>query len=301
MAQIMDVRVWQQGWVRLFLSVCLVMVMPWAWADNLQPIPDLTGPVIDQAQIMSPERREQLNQELRQYTREKGSQVVVLTVNTTAPEDVFSYGIRVVQAWKLGRAQEQDGVLLLIAKDDRNNQILVGRGLEGAITDVDAHRILSEVVRPQFQQDNFDQGIVDAVAKIQGLIAGEALPEASMEESFGSTWDILLALLLPLLIFTTVMKKIFGKQWGSLLSAVLVVGLLSLFELSWLLLLAVSAGVYLFSILVNVNLANSGGGGWHGDSGGWHDSGSSGGGWSSSDSYSGGGGGFSGGGASGDW
>lgn len=296
MAAIIDVKVWQQGLIRFFLSICLLMAMPWAWADNLQPIPELTGPVVDQAQMMSPEAREQLDQQLRQYSREKGSQVVVLTVNTTAPEDVFSYGVRVVQAWKLGRAKEQDGVLLLIAKDDRKNQILVGRGLEGAITDVDAHRILSEVVRPQFQQDHFDQGILDAVTKIQGLIAGEALPEVSMQEDSESTWDILLALLLPLLIFTTVMKKIFGKQFGSLLSAGLVVGLLSLFDLSWLLLLAVSAGVYLFSLLVNVNWANSGGGGWY-------DGGSSGGSWSSSDndSYSGGGGGFSGGGASGDW
>ena len=183
---------------RMLQAACMVFTL-WglwmgaAWAVDLQPIPKLTQPVMDTANMLSEDERAQLNQQLEQYAKSKGSQIAVLTVNTTAPEDAFSYGMRVVRNWQLGRAQENDGVLLLIAKDDRKNQILVGRGLEGAITDVDAYRILSENVRPAFQQGEFAAGITAAVEKLQGLIAGEKLPEPpeSLEDTGATGMAIL--------------------------------------------------------------------------------------------------------------
>ena len=118
---------------RMLQAACMVFTLLglWvgaAWAVDLQPIPKLTQPVMDTANMLSEGERAQLNQQLEQYAKSKGSQIAVLTVNTTAPEDAFSYGMRVVRSWQLGRAKENDGVLLLIAKDDRKNQILVGRG-----------------------------------------------------------------------------------------------------------------------------------------------------------------------------
>ena len=300
MRQIMAVDVWQRRLWQMFFWVCLCCVSQATWAmDSVQPVPVLTGPVMDQANMMSPEAQAQLDASLRQYTKDTGSQVAVLTVDTTAPEDVFSYAIRVVKAWQLGREAQDDGVLLVIAKDDRKNQIVVGRGLEGAITDVDAHRILSEIVKPHFQQGEFDQGITLAVEKIQSLIAGEALPEPSMDQSEEATViDLLVGLTLPMLFVTSILKTFFGRQGGSIVSAVGAMLLLWFFGVSWLWMVACSVGVYLFSYIVNVNLMN-GGGSWHDGGDGWSSGGSDWGG--GSDSYSGGGGSFSGGGASGDW
>ena len=229
---------------RMLQAACMVFTllglwMGAAWAVDLQPIPKLTQPVMDTANMLSEGERAQLNQQLEQYAKSKGSQIVVLTVNTTAPEDAFSYGMRVVRNWQLGRAQENDGVLLLIAKDDRKNQILVGRGLEGAITDVDAYRILSENVRPAFQQGEFAAGITAAVEKLQGLIAGEKLPEPP--ESLEDTGATGMAILVPMAMLASLLKRIFGGFLGGVIGGVMAAGACLFFGTGILVALAVAA------------------------------------------------------------
>ena len=265
-----------------------------AWAVDLQPIPKLTQPVMDTANMLSEGERAQLNQQLEQYAKSKGSQIVVLTVNTTAPEDAFSYGMRVVRNWQLGRAQENDGVLLLIAKDDRKNQILVGRGLEGAITDVDAYRILSENVRPAFQQGEFAAGITAAVEKLQGLIAGEKLPEPP--ESLEDTGATGMAILVPMAMLASLLKRIFGGFLGGVIGGVMAAGVCLYFGTGFWVAVAVAVAVFIFSPILGgpQMLYPRGGGGGRGGGG-------FGGGSSSGGGFSGGGGSFSGGGASGDW
>lgn len=266
-----------------------------AWADDIKAIPTLTDPVMDTAQMMSPDARAQLNQQLLDYSKSKGSQIVVYTVDTTAPEDLFSFGMRVTEKWRLGRAQQNDGVLFLIAKDDRKNQIFVGRGLEGAITDVDAHHILSRTVKPAFQQGDFDGGINAAVTQLQGLIAGEALPEASTNnggEDEESSW---VALLIPMLFVASFFKRMFGSFFGSAISGVLAAGICLFLGVGLLGALGAAVGVFVFSLLLGSGMVVFPSGGGGSDGGSWGGGGYDGGG------FSGGGGSFGGGGASGDW
>ncbi|WP_058357566.1 TPM domain-containing protein [Vitreoscilla massiliensis] len=278
----------------------LTLMLGTAHALDLQAIPKLTQPVMDTAHMLSASEQAQLNQQLEQYAQSKGTQIVVLTVNTTAPEDAFTYGMRVVDRWQLGRAKEDDGVLLLIAKDDRKNQILVGRGLEGVITDVDAYRILSENVRPAFQQGDYAAGITAAVDKLQGLIAGEKLPEPPQHsnDDGGGSW---MALLIPLIFLASFLKRIFGGFLGSVIGAVVSAGACLFFGTGLLVALAVAAGVFVFSLILGAGamVFPGGGGGGHWGGGGGFGGGSYGGG--GGGGFSGGGGSFSGGGASGDW
>ena len=290
---------------RMLQAACMVFTLLglWvgaAWAVDLQPIPKLTQPVMDTANMLSEDERAQLNQQLEQYAKSKGTQIAVLTVNTTAPEDAFSYGMRVVRSWQLGRAKENDGVLLLIAKDDRKNQILVGRGLEGVITDVDSYRILSENVRPAFQQGDYAAGITAAIDKLQGLIAGEKLPEPPQHngEDMGGSW---MALMIPLVLLSSFLKRIFGGFLGSVIGGVIAAAACVFFGTGILVALAVAAGVFVFSLILGSGVMvfpGGGGGGGHWGGGGFGGGSYGGGG---GGGFSGGGGSFSGGGASGDW
>ncbi|MBP9540058.1 MAG: TPM domain-containing protein, partial [Vitreoscilla sp.] len=247
------------------------------------------------ANMLSDSERAQLNQQLEEYAKSKGSQIAVLTVNTTAPEDTFTYGMRVVERWQLGRAKEDDGVLLLIAKDDRKNQILVGRGLEGVITDVDSYRILSENVRPAFQQGDYAAGITAAIDKLQGLVAGEKLPEPP--ESIEDMGAVGMAVLVPLAFLTGLLKRICGSFWGGVIGSALAAGVCLFVGTGFLVALAVAVVVLIFSPMIGgPRMLYRGGGGGGGRGGGGFGGGSSSGG-----GFSGGGGSFSGGGASGDW
>ena len=281
----------------LMVFMLLGVMFGSAYAVDLQPIPKLTQPVMDTAHMLSDSEQAQLNEQLEQYAKSKGTQIAVLTVNTTAPEDIFTYGMRVAERWQLGRAKEDDGVLLLIAKDDRKNQILVGRGLEGVITDVDSFRILSENVRPAFQQGEFAAGITAAVEKLQGLIAGEKLPDPP--ESIEDTGAVGMAVLIPLAFITAFLKRIFGGFLGGVIGGVMAAGACLFFGTGILVALAVAVGVFIFSpILGGSTMIYPGGGGGGGR---WGGGGGFGGGGSGGGGFSGGGGSFSGGGASGDW
>ncbi len=136
-----------------------------------------TGYVNDFASLLSPAVREELNSQLTVFAQAYGSEVVVATVpEIGTDETIETYAVKLFEQWKIGRAEEDDGVLLLISRDDREMKIEVGYGLEGAITDVESSRIIREILTPAFQAGNYDQGVRDAVARILEDIRAEELP-----------------------------------------------------------------------------------------------------------------------------
>ena len=114
---------------------------------------------------------------LRDFETNKGAQLAVLIVPTTDPETIEQYGIRVVEAWKLGRKNVDDGALLLVAKDDRTLRIEVGYGLEGALNDATANRIIDEIIVPRFKRGDFGGGVAAGIDKMVRIVNGEKLPE----------------------------------------------------------------------------------------------------------------------------
>ena len=132
----------------------LLLVSGFAQAE-LVAIPTLSTRVTDLTQTLSQAEQMQLEQKLAAFEAKKGSQIAVLIVPSTQPEDIAQYSIRVTDAWKLGRKGVGDGVLVLIAKDDHKMRIEVGRGLEGAIPDLYAKRVITETIAPKFKQGDF--------------------------------------------------------------------------------------------------------------------------------------------------
>jgi uncharacterized protein len=273
-----------------------------AQAQAQVPVPPLTAPVIDQTNTLSAAQIASLEQTLREFHDRKGSQISVLIVPTTQPEAIEQYSIRVVDAWKIGRKDIDDGVLLLIAKDDRAVRIEVGYGLEGALPDVIANRIIANVIVPHFRQGDFAGGITEGVTRIIAVIDGEPLPEPERHATRQSPQGI--GSMLPVLLLLVVVGGgILRRMLGAFGGASAVAGLAGV--ITWLLTsvlgAAIGAGVlaFLFTLLGGGG-GGFGGGGWSsgrrgGFGGGWGGGGLGGGGWS------GGGGGFGGGGASGRW
>ena len=284
------------SWLKVILiALCstLLIVSGFAQAEQVA-VPTLSARVTDLTQTLSQAEQAQLEQKLAAFEQQKGSQIAVLIVLTTQPEDIAQYAIRVVDAWKLGRKGVGDGVLVLIAKDDHKMRIEVGRGLEGAIPDLYAKRIISEDIAPKFKQGDFVGGLNSGVDKLIGLVNGEALPAPSKAASGSSG----IGSLLPLLMFGglisgMMLRGMFGTFLGSALNGGLLGGVV------WMLGLALGGaailGVIAFFITMMLGSRGFGGMPMGGSSGGWSGGGSSGG------SSWGGGGDFGGGGASGGW
>ena len=278
------------------------------------PIPSPQARVTDLTGTLPAARREALEQRLAAFEARKGSQVAVLVVASTRPEEIDQYAVRAFEQWKLGRKGIDDGVLLVVAREDRRLRIEVGYGLEGVIPDSVAARIVSETIVPRFRADDYAGGIEAGVEQVLRLIEGEKLPPRSgpgAGQTSGRTVpglvDMLSELALPLvmLVFflTGVFRLVFGRFGGAVLAAVLA-GVLAGLLLS--VLAGVLAAFAAFVItymngLVNPAVFGGGrgrhGGGW-GAGGGWGSGGGFGG---SGGGWSGGGGSSGGGGASGSW
>jgi hypothetical protein len=140
------------------------------------PVPPLSGPVVDQTGTLSSDEIDSLAKKIRDFEARKGSQISVLIVPTTQPEEIEQYSIRVAEAWKIGRNKIDDGAILLVAKNDRKLRIEVGYGLEGALTDVTTRRIIDEIITPRFRNGDFAGGISAGVDRIISVIDGEPLP-----------------------------------------------------------------------------------------------------------------------------
>ncbi|MGC2083886.1 MAG: YgcG family protein [Bradyrhizobium sp.] len=274
-------------------------------------IPQLTGRVVDQTNTLSSGDIATLNQKLTDLERRKGSQIAVLIVPTTQPEDIAQFSIRVAEAWKIGRKKVDDGALLVVAKNDHRLRIEVGYGLEGALTDVTSRRIIDEIITPKFRTGDFAGGINAGVDRIIAVTNGEPLPAPQPQASHGVdlNWDTMTSLAPFVLIGAIIGGGILRAMLGRLLGSVATGGLFGL--IAWIVassaLAAILVGLVGFVIAMFADAVNNSGPPTRGRSGGWVGGGSSSGGWSSGSSssdsggFSGGGGSFGGGGASGSW
>jgi len=286
---------------RLLLALWLLVAgVDGLAADDPAAVPPLKARVTDLTDTLSSDQAAALEADLAQFEKSRGSQIAILLVPSTQPETIEAYSIRIAERWKLGRKGVDDGILLLVAKNDRKLRIEVGRGLEGAVPDAVAKRIVAEVISPRFKEGDFHGGLKAGVSQLQAVIGGEALPPPrSASRSGGAAMDTETLLIVSLVIATmlgAVMNSWLGRLGGSTVTSGVVGGL------AWLVtgsVLAALIGAVLVFIFV-LAFASSGRGG-HWSSGGW---GGGGGGWSGGSSdggFSGGGGDFGGGGASGDW
>jgi uncharacterized protein len=288
------------SWLAL---VTLLFVASTSFAQGLQPIPPYSARVVDQTGTLTAGQQAALEQKLKAFEDRKGSQIAVLLVPTTQPEDIDQYSIRVAEAWKPGRKKVDDGVILLVAKNDRKLRIEVGYGLEGVLTDALSRRIREETITPLFRQGDFAGGIDAGVDQLIKVIDGEPLPPPDRGwRNSNETGKSLAPLgnLLPFLIFgviigSVVLRRIFGRGAGALATGG-VAGVL--------------AGVvaFIFSMLGGLsgggnNWTSRGGMGRGGGFGGWGGGGFGGGGFGGGGGGfgGGGGGGFGGGGSSGSW
>ncbi|MBT0960709.1 TPM domain-containing protein [Denitromonas iodatirespirans] len=283
----------------LFVALCLFAAA--AWAQALQPVPALAARVTDQTGTLSAAERSALESRLGALETRKGSQLAVLIVPTTRPEAIEQFSIRVVDAWQLGREGVDDGVLLLVAKSDREMRIEVGRGLEGAIPDAIAKRIIAEQITPHFRDGRFADGLNAGVDAIIARIDGEPLPEPvrrAPPASVDSVSDLLFQTVFIAFFAAPFLRAIFGRLLASGVGAA-AGGLWWFLSTSALTMAGVGAVVAALAVLLVGS--GRGGGPWTTGSGHGGGFGSRGGGWSSGGGFSGGGGGFSGGGASGRW
>jgi len=267
-------------------------------AFALVEVPAFTARVQDFTQTLSTPEQAAFEAKLKSFEETKGSQIAVLIVPTTQPEVIEQYAIRVVDEWKVGRKDVDDGLLLLIAKQDRKIRIEVGYGLEGAVTDLYAKRIINQIITPKFKQGDFAGGIDGALDALIGLVNGEDLPAAKQANIDGAFLENLLPLLLfGGMISGGILRSMFGTFFGSAANGGLIGTILVFIGLSLL-----SAGVigiiaFFFTIMMGSRGMNgySGypargggrGGGFGGGMGGGFGGGL--------------GGGFGGGGASGSW
>jgi uncharacterized protein len=270
-----------------------------ASAQGLQPIPKLEARVTDLTGTLTAEQQSQLEEKLAAFEARKGSQIVVLIVPTTQPEEIEQYSIRVVEQWRIGRAHTDDGVLLIIAKNDRRMRIEVGYGLEGALPDAIANRIIAETIRPLFAQNDFYGGINAGVDQIARVIEGEALPAPDHAWRAGGSRRVsglLPFLFIAVFIGSSVLRAVLGRPAGAAVTGGITGVLVWLFGGFVGIAILASLAAFAFALLSGMGggLMRPGmfgggmmGGGFGGGMGGG--------------GFSGGGGGFGGGGASGSW
>jgi uncharacterized protein len=285
-----------------FLLALACLLLPPLPARAELAVPPLTGHVTDQTGTLTGEQKAALEQTLTAFEARKGSQLAVLLVASTAPESIEQYSLRVVEKWKLGRKKVDDGALLLVAKGDRAMRIEVGYGLEGALNDATAKRIIAEVITPPFKQGDFYRGISAGVDSMIRVVDGEPLPPVARSDgargtgaapgnSFSDLESYLPIALVLAVVVGGVLRSMFGRFPGALITG----GLTAV--LAWLFIGGLAIAVVAGAIALFVTLVSGGRGGYMGGmGGGWGGGGGGGGG-----GYSGGGGGFGGGGASGKW
>ena len=299
---------------RLVRALWWVLALGWlgatAHAQDVLPVPPLTAPVIDQTATLDDAQRAALTAKLSAIEQQTGSQIVVLLVPSTLPEDIAAYSQRVGDQWKIGRREVGDGLLIVVAKNDRRVRIEVAKALEGAVPDLAAKRIIDAQITPAFRAGDYAGGLSAAVDQLAARIRGEALPApnrpdgASRDQGSGLSLESLAIFLFVVVpIVGAMFTRMMGRKLGSLATGGVAGGI------GWWLttsaLLAGFAGLVAVVLVgvFGVGSARRGGGTggmppiiWGGGGGGGWGGGGGGGGFSS-----GGGGDFGGGGASGGW
>ena len=288
----------------LSLMFALVVLLPSSWAQEV-PVPPLQRWVTDQTATLDSNTLSHLESELTALDAAKGAQLAVLVVSTTGDDTIESYARRVFDAWQLGREGVDDGILFLVAKDDRRLRIEVGYGLEGAVPDLLAGRIIREQVTPRFQAGDYAGGIVAGVESLQRAINGEALPPPAARTASDDEWDVE-AVLLPLALMAFFMPPLFAAFATTVFTAIafqsLLLGIIFGVVAAVLSLIGRRFGAGGKSGAIRASrrggLAGGFGGGFYGGGGGFGGGGFGGG---MGGGVGGGGGGSGGGGASGSW
>jgi uncharacterized protein len=264
-------------------------------------VPPLTSRITDLTGTLNQTQKSALEQTLAEFEARKGSQIAVLLVPTTEPETVDQYAVRVQERWKLGRKGVDDGVLLVVAKNDRKLRFEIGYGLEGVIPDAAAKRIIEDDITPRFKQGDFYGGIRAGLDRVMRTIEGEPLPAPRAAGARGSGaihLEWLLPAVIGLFIGGGILRAVFGRFVGSGLVGGIAAGIVWFVLGS--VLVAALAGLFLFITGLFGGVATrSRYGGWSG--GGFGGGGFGGGGFGGGGGFSGGGGSSGGGGASGSW
>lgn len=294
-------------WLLVCLAWLLAAVATPLRAQDVLPVPPLSGRVIDQTGTLTPAQVQALSAKLESIERQRGSQLVVLMVASTAPEDIASYAQRVGEAWKLGRKEVGDGLVIVVAKNDRKVWITIAKALEGAIPDLAAKQIITDRITPAFRAGDFAGGLNAAIDRLAERIGTEGLPEPTQRATatgVGDTGfnleDMAIFFFVAVPILGAVLTGVLGRKLGSLGTAVAAGGLG--WWLTTSLLVAGGAGLVALILVGVMGVGSRRGGsgpviwGGGGGGGGWGGGSSGGGGFSS-----GGGGDFGGGGAGGDW
>ena len=292
----------------MLLAVWLPFGMLAVQAQGVLPVPALTGHVMDSTGTLTAAQQSALEGKLTAFEQSRGAQVVVLMIPSSQPEDIAAYAQRIGDSWKIGRKNIGDGLLLVVAKNDRKVRIETTKALEGAIPDLAASQIIESAITPRFRQGDFAGGLDAAADQIMARITGEKLPApapagpARRGNSTGFDWtNLAIFLFFAVPIGGRVLSSIFGRKLGSVATGGAVGVLAWLFTSSVLIgAIAALAGL-VFALVASLGslgrggLGGFGGGGFGGGGFGGR-SGGGGGGFSS-----GGGGNFGGGGASGGW
>lgn len=268
------------------LAALLALALAAPAFAQIKPVPPLTGRVVDQAGMLDPAQEERLSAVLADYEARTGSQIAVLLVESTEPEAIEQYSIRVTDAWKLGRKGVDDGVLLMVARDNpgalRRLRIEAGRGVQGVLTDAQSKRILQDVIAPHFRQNHYYEGLVAGVGAIATLLnkesfpapAQQQVPQRQVQQDGGGGFSMfgILALFIGITLLRSIFRprrhRLSPNHWGHRRSSGMG---------------HVATGIILGNILSGAGRGGGFGGGGFGGG------------------FSGGGGSFDGGGASGDW
>ena len=286
---------------RLWLLVCLLVLggTGVAGAQQLAPIPPLDSPVVDTTGTLDAAQKQALEQQALALQQRKGSQLQVLIVPSTEPEEISQYATRVIEQWAIGRKGVDDGVLLVVAKNDRRVRIEPGYGLEGAIPDAIANRVIQEYLVPHFRQNDYAGGITAATAVLVKLIDGEELPppvSSNREPGGGGGESPFLFAIVIGVVASTFMRALLSRlprAVRGLVAGVVAGG-------AGLLLLSMVGGGIAALVAFFLSLGNASRGGFA-RGGGWGGGGFGGGGFGGGGGWGGGGGRSGGGGASGSW
>ena len=284
----------------LITFILCVLFSFFAHSANALNVPKLQGYVNDYADMMSPSAKAELENELRAFEQTDSTQIVILTTPSLEGEGIEDFSIKVADSWKIGQAGKDNGIIFIVAKQDRKMRIEAGRGLEGKLTDLMAGRIIDLVVKPRFKRGDFDGGFIAGVSALIDATRGEFKADGNHRPQKHERSSQILTFLIFGGIILLVLGS-FSRILGGLGGAVglplfmslmgLPLGLVTLLILA---ILGLGAGLFL-PVIFSAGRHDRGGGFWYGGGGYSGSGGGFGGG------FSGGGGGFGGGGASGGW
>lgn len=206
----------------LLLAGLLAACLP-ARAQDVLPVPALTARVIDQTGTLDASQRAALEAKLAAFEQASGPQIVVLMVPTTQPEDIAAYAHRVADSWKIGRREVGDGLLIVVAKNDRRIRIEVAKALEGAVPDLAARQIIDRAISPAFRSGNFAGGLDAGIDALMARIKGEGLPAPQAPPQGGSqdgSWqELLMFFFVAVVVIGGILSKTLGRRIGALLTA----------------------------------------------------------------------------------